>query len=487
MKVLKDILYGVSIDQLQGSTLKEVQGVYFDSRKVVAQSLFVATKGVQVNGHIFIETAIEKGATVVVCEDLPGLTHAEVTYVVVPNSQEALGVMAANWFDHPSKKLSLIGVTGTNGKTTVTSLLYALFTKAGYPSGLISTIKILVGEKAYETAHTTPDVWTINAYLQEMVSEGLSHCFMEVSSHGIAQMRIKGLTFEGAIFTNLSQDHLDYHKTFANYRDTKKLLFDGLSPTAFALVNSDDKNGLFMLQNTKAKKMSYGLKGVADFKAQILENQFSGQLLKIDQQEVWTTLLGQFNAYNILAIYATATLLELNTLEVLQHISTLENVAGRFEYFIFKNQITAIVDYAHTPDALDNILETIGQIRTKNEKLITVVGCGGDRDQGKRPLMGAIAAEKSDTVILTSDNPRSETPIAIIEQMEAGVSPVDIKKVLVVENRKQAIKTACMMATPKDIILIAGKGHEKYQDIKGVKTPFDDYEIVKNHLDLLDH
>jgi UDP-N-acetylmuramoyl-L-alanyl-D-glutamate--2,6-diaminopimelate ligase len=330
-------------------------------------------------------------------------------------------------------------------------------------------------------------VWTINAYLQEMVSEGLSHCFMEVSSHGIAQMRIKGLTFEGAIFTNLSQDHLDYHKTFANYRDTKKLLFDGLSPTAFALVNSDDKNGLFMLQNTKAKKMSYGLKGVADFKAQILENQFSGQLLKIDQQEVWTTLLGQFNAYNILAIYATATLLGLNTLEVLQHISTLENVAGRFQYFISKNQITAIVDYAHTPDALDNILETIGQIRTKNEKLITVVGCGGDRDQGKRPLMGAIAAEKSDTVILTSDNPRSETPIAIIEQMEAGVSPVDIKKVLVVENRKQAIKTACMMATPKDIILIAGKGHEKYQDIKGVKTPFDDYEIVKNHLDLLDH
>ena len=486
MKVLKDILYGVSIDQLQGSTLKTLSGLFFDSRKVVANSLFVATKGVQVDGHDYIEKAIELGAYVVVCETLPLQIDPAVSYVLVPNSQEALGIMSANWFDHPSKKIALIGVTGTNGKTTVTSLLHALFSKAGYPSGLISTIKILVGNTAYETSHTTPDVWTVNAYLNEMVSQGLSYCFMEVSSHGIAQMRIKGLTFKGAIFTNLTQDHLDYHKTFANYRDTKKQLFDGLNAHAFALVNADDKNGMYMLQNTMAKKMSYGLKAVADFKAQLLENQFSGQLLKINQQEVWTTLVGTFNAYNVLAIYATASLLGLPEIEVLQHISSLENVAGRFQYFISKNQITAIVDYAHTPDALENILDTIGQIRTRNEKLITVVGCGGDRDKGKRPQMGRVGAAKSDTLILTSDNPRSEDPLEIIAQMEAGVSAVDVKKVLVVAHRKQAIKTACMMAGPKDIILIAGKGHEKHQEIMGVKSPFDDYEIVKNHLALLE-
>ena len=486
MKELKDLLYGVSISAVNGSTIKAIDGLCFDSRESTKKSLFVAVKGLSVDGHTYIDIAINKGAVGVVCEELPASLTSGVTYVQVANSQEALAVMAANWYDHPSKSLSLIGVTGTNGKTTVSSLLHQLFTKAGYPCGLISTIKILVGETAYPTAHTTPDPLTINAYLHEMVQAGMSYCFMEVSSHGIAQMRTKGLVFQGAIFTNLSQDHLDYHKTFAAYRDTKKKLFDGLSKDAFALVNADDKNGMVMLQNTKAKKVTYGLKGMADFKAQVLENQFSGQLLKIDQKEVLTSLLGVFNAYNLLAIYAAASLLGLPELEVLKHISALENVVGRFQYLVSKDQITAIVDYAHTPDALENILDTISGIRTKNEKLITVVGCGGDRDKGKRPLMGRIAAEKSDLLILTSDNPRSEQAAIIIEEMEAGVSAVDIKKVLVIENRKQAIKTACQLAGPKDIILIAGKGHEHYQEVNGVRSPFNDFEIVKEHLTLLE-
>lgn len=486
MKAIKDLLFGVSIDAVSGRTSEQVSGIVHDSRKVIASSLFVAVRGLQTDGHDYIDIAISAGAKAIVCEHMPSHTVAGVVYIAVADAQEALAILASNWYDQPSKQLSLIGVTGTNGKTTVSSLLHQLFTRAGYPCGLISTIKILVGDAAFPTTHTTPDPLVINHYLHEMVVAGMSYCFMEVSSHGIAQKRIEGLEFRGAIFTNLSQDHLDYHKTFAGYRDTKKRLFDGLSKKAFTLTNSDDKNGLFMLQNTAAKKYSYGLKGLADFKAQILENQFSGQLLKIGSQEVWTSLLGTFNAYNLLAIYATATLLGLEELEVLEHISALENVAGRFQYTVSKEEITAIVDYAHTPDALANILDTVNGIRTKNERLITVVGCGGDRDITKRPLMGGIAAEKSDKVIFTSDNPRSENPTDIIAQMEAGVSAVDTKKILWIENRKQAIKTACQLASPKDIILIAGKGHENYQEINGVRSPFNDFEIVKEHLTLLE-
>ncbi len=485
MKLIKDLLYGVSIVSVSGNTSELVSGIAYDSRKVSESYLFVAIKGLQSDGHDFIDKAIASGATAVVCQHMPSLVAEGVNYIVVSDTQAALAILASNWYDQPSKSISLVGVTGTNGKTTVSSLLHQLFSRAGYPCGLISTIKILVGTDAHPTTHTTPDPLVINSYLQQMVLAGMSYCFMEVSSHGIAQKRIQGLQFKGAIFTNLSQDHLDYHKTFAGYRDTKKLLFDGLSKQAFAITNSDDKNGLFMLQNSAAKKYSYGLKSLADFKAQILENQFSGQLLKINQQELWTSLLGEFNAYNLLAIYATATLLGLEDLEVLEHLSALENVAGRFQYVVSKEGITAIVDYAHTPDALANILDTIERIRTKNERLITVVGCGGDRDQGKRPLMGGIAAEKSDTIIFTSDNPRSENPSVIIEQMEAGVSASDIKKILVIENRKQAIKTACQLAGPKDIILIAGKGHEDFQEINGVRTFFSDFEIVKEHLTLL--
>lgn len=486
MKAIKDLIYGVSIASVSGSTSVEVSGIAYDSRALTKSSLFVAIKGLQVDGHDYIDTAIKKGAIAVVCEHMPLVLIEGVSYVKVSDTQAALAILAANWYDQPSKSLSLIGVTGTNGKTTVSSLLHQLFSRAGYPCGLISTIKILVGNETYPTSHTTPDPLVINKFLQQMVTAGMQYCFMEVSSHGIAQMRIQGLEFAGAVFTNLSQDHLDYHKTFASYRDTKKKLFDCLSKKAFALANADDKNGLYMLQNSPAKPLTYALKGLADYKAFLLESQFSGQLLKIDQQEVWTSLLGTFNAYNILAIYATAIQLGLPKLEVLQHISALENVAGRFQYTVSKEQITAIVDYAHTPDALSNILDTIAAIRTKNEKLITVVGCGGDRDAAKRPIMGGIAAAKSDTVIFTSDNPRSENPASIIEAMEAGVSAVDIKKVLVIENRKQAIKTACQLAAPKDIILIAGKGHENYQETNGHKTVFNDFEIVKEHLTLLE-
>ena len=485
MKAIKDLLYGVSLVAVSGNTSSAVSGLVSDSRKIIKNSLFIAIKGLNSDGHDYIESVLEQGATAIVCETLPPLQRPGICYVQVSNGQEALAIMAAHWYDNPSKSLALIGVTGTNGKTTVSSLLHQLFTRAGFPSGLISTIKILVGETVFPTTHTTPDPLVINAHLQKMVQAGMQYCFMEVSSHGIAQMRIQGLVFEGAIFTNLSQDHLDYHKTFAAYRDTKKILFDSLSKGAFALTNADDKNGLYMLQNSPARKHTYGLKGIADFKAMVLESQFSGQLLKINQQEVWSSLLGQFNAYNLLAIYATATLLGLPELEILQHLSALENVAGRFQYLVSKEQITAIVDYAHTPDALANVLDTIGSIRTKNEKLITVVGCGGDRDAAKRPLMGAIAAEKSEVLILTTDNPRFENPADIIAAMEAGVSAVDIKKVLVIENRGQAIKTACQLAGPKDIILIAGKGHENYQEIQGLRTPFDDFEVVKAHLTLL--
>ncbi len=428
MKLLKDILYGVGLTAVSGSTSVMVNTVCFDSRKVGMDDVFVAIKGTITDGHQYIEKAINQGAKAIICEELPEQMVNGITYAEVDNGNKALAIMASNFYDNPSKNLRLVGVTGTNGKTTISSLLYQLFKKAGFKVGLISTIKIMVDDAEYSTSHTTPDALTINSHLNLMNEAGVEFCFMEVSSHGIHQKRTEGLVFEGAIFTNLSHDHLDYHKTFAEYRDTKKILFDNLPKKAFALTNIDDKNGLVMLQNTKARKFTYALKTFADYRAQILENQFDGQLLKIDDNELWTKLIGHFNAYNILAIYATADLLGLEKLETLRILSELENVDGRFQYYISRERITAIVDYAHTPDALKNVLDTINTLRTGNENVITVVGCGGDRDRSKRPVMGHIASEMSNTAIFTSDNPRSESPNAIIGEMEAGVEPQNAKK-----------------------------------------------------------
>ncbi|MER3318770.1 MAG: UDP-N-acetylmuramoyl-L-alanyl-D-glutamate--2,6-diaminopimelate ligase [Allomuricauda sp.] len=485
MKLLKDILYGVSLSAVSGDTNIMVNKVHFDSRKVEMDDVFVAVRGTVTDGHKYIQKAVDSGARAIVCEELPEIMVNGVTYLQVTDCNSALAIIASNFYDNPSKNLKLVGVTGTNGKTTVTTLLYNLFKKAGFKVGLISTIKVLVDEKEYKTSHTTPDVLTINDYLSKMNDVGVEFCFMEVSSHGIHQKRAEGLHFEGAIFTNLSHDHLDYHKTFAEYRDTKKKLFDGLPKTAFALVNIDDKNGLVMLQNTKAKKYTYALKSFADYRAQILEKQFNGQLLKVDDNELWSKLIGDFNAYNLLAIYATADILGLEKLETLRLMSELENVDGRFQYFISKEKITAIVDYAHTPDALKNVLVTINALRTGNENVITVVGCGGDRDKSKRPVMGYIASEMSNQAIFTSDNPRTESPSAIIEEMEAGVEPQNTRKVLSIENRKQAIKTACKLAVANDIILVAGKGHETYQETNGVRVDFDDFKELKEALESL--
>jgi UDP-N-acetylmuramoyl-L-alanyl-D-glutamate--2,6-diaminopimelate ligase len=485
MKLLKDILYGVGLNAVSGDTNVMVNNIHFDSRKVEMDDVFVAVRGTVTDGHNYIQKAVDSGARAIVCEELPELMVNGVTYLEVTDCNSALAVIASNFYDNPSKNLKLVGVTGTNGKTTVTTLLYNLFKKAGFKVGLISTIKVMVDEVEYPTTHTTPDVLTINGYLSKMNAAGVEFCFMEVSSHGIHQKRSEGLHFTGAIFTNLSHDHLDYHKTFAEYRDTKKKLFDGLPKTAFALVNIDDKNGLVMLQNTKAKKYTYALKTYADYRAQILEKQFNGQLLKVDDNELWSRLIGDFNAYNMLAIYATADILGLEKMEILRLMSELENVDGRFQYYISKNKITAIVDYAHTPDALKNVLVTINALRTGNENVITVVGCGGDRDKSKRPVMGHIATEMSNQAIFTSDNPRTESPSAIIEEMEAGVEPQNARKVLSIENRKQAIKTACKLAVPNDIILVAGKGHETYQETNGVRVEFDDFKEVKEALESL--
>ena len=390
--------------------------------------------------------------------------------------------MASHFYGNPSAELQLVGVTGTNGKTTIATLLYTLFTSAGYKVGLLSTIKVIIGATEHPATHTTPDSLAINKYLRQMVDGGVAYCFMEVSSHGIDQKRTEGLHFAGGIFTNLSHDHLDYHTSFKQYRDVKKTFFDGLPKTAFALTNADDKNGPVMLQNTKARKYTYALKTIADYKAQILENQLQGLLLKINNQELWVKLIGNFNAYNLLAIYATAEQLGLEELEILQLLSTLESVDGRFQYLVSEGKITAIIDYAHTPDALKNVLETINTIRSGNEQLITVVGCGGDRDVEKRPKMGAIAAQLSTKVIFTSDNPRSENPDSIIQQIEAGVPPQHYKKTIAITDRKQAIKTACQMANEHDIILVAGKGHETYQEIQGVRSEFDDRKTISELL-----
>jgi UDP-N-acetylmuramoyl-L-alanyl-D-glutamate--2,6-diaminopimelate ligase len=480
LKYLKDILYTVAITKVFGSTNIAVKNLVFDSRKIEKNDVFIAQKGVSVDGHLYIEKAIRLGAIVIICEDFPEVQKEGITYVQVADANAALAIMASNFYDNPSSKMPLVGVTGTNGKTTIASLLYQLFKKAGYKVGLLSTVKILVDEVAYKATHTTPDSVTINSYLDKMVAAGVDFCFMEVSSHGIHQKRTEGLTFAGGIFTNLSHDHLDYHETFAAYRNVKKRFFDGLPKEAFALTNIDDKNGNFMLQNTKAKKKTYALQTVADFKVKILEKQLSGTLITVDGTEVWTKLIGVFNIYNLTAIIATAELLGLEKLETLTIISELESVSGRFEYVVSQGGITAIIDYAHTPDALKNVLETINDIRTGNQKVITVVGCGGDRDKTKRPKMAHIASQLSSQAIFTSDNPRTENPQTILDEIAAGVSPENDRKTLTVLDRRQAIKTACKLSEAGDIILIAGKGHEDYQEINGVRTHFDDLEEVKN-------
>ncbi len=485
MKILKDILYKVAIESVTGSTEIDIHKIDFDSRKIEANDVFVAIRGSLSDGHDYIEKAIQLGAVAIICDTLPENIEKGITYIKVKDTNTALAFMAANFFGNPSEKLKLVGVTGTNGKTTIASLLFQLFQKAGFKVGLLSTVKIMVDETEYKATHTTPDSITINYYLNEMIGAGVTHCFMEVSSHGIHQKRTEALHFVGGIFTNLSHDHLDYHPTFAEYRDVKKSFFDSLPKTAFALSNIDDKNGTVMLQNTVARKFTYALKSYADFKATILESQLSGLLLKVNDNEVWVKLIGTFNAYNVLAIYGTAIELGMDSLEALRLLSDLESVSGRFQYIVSEGSITAIVDYAHTPDALDNVLKTINDIRTKNEQLITVVGCGGNRDKTKRPIMAKIASDLSDKAILTSDNPRNEDPEVILDEMEKGVEAHNYKKILRITDRKQAIKTACQLAQPNDIILIAGKGHETYQEINGVRHHFDDMETVKEILEQL--
>ncbi len=482
MITLKDILYKVSLEKVVGNTAVAFRELQFDSRKVGLDDVFIAIKGTQSDGHQFIKKAIDQGALAVVCQQIPKEIINGITYLQVQDTQQALAIMASHFYGNPSAELQLVGVTGTNGKTTIATLLYTLFKSAGYKVGLLSTIKVIIGTTEHAATHTTPDSLAINKYLRQMVDAGVAYCFMEVSSHGIDQKRTEGLHFAGGIFTNLSHDHLDYHTSFKQYRDVKKTFFDGLPKTAFALTNADDKNGPVMLQNTKARKYTYALKTIADYKAQILENQLQGLLLKINNQELWVKLIGNFNAYNLLAIYATAEQLGLEELEILQLLSTLESVDGRFQYLVSEGKITAIIDYAHTPDALKNVLETINTIRSGNEQLITVVGCGGDRDVEKRPKMGAIAAQLSTKVIFTSDNPRSENPDTIIQHIEAGVPPQHYKKTIAISDRKQAIKTACQMANEHDIILVAGKGHETYQEIQGVRSEFDDRKTISELL-----
>ena len=485
MKQLKDILYKVHIEAVHGATDITVSKIEFDSRKIELNDVFVAIRGTLSDGHDYIEKALSLGAIAVICEEFPSVIVNGVTYIKVKDSNEALAFLAANYYENPSENIRLVGVTGTNGKTTIASLLYQLFKKAGYKVGLLSTVKIMVDEQEFKATHTTPDSLTINKYLDLMVQEGCEFCFMEVSSHGVHQKRTEALRFEGGVFTNLSHDHLDYHNTFAEYRDVKKSFFDNLPKSAFAITNIDDKNGLVMLQNTKARKLTYALKSYADYKAQILENQLSGLLLKINENEVWVKLIGSFNAYNLLAIYGVAVELGIEKTEALRLLSELESVSGRFQFIVSDSKITAIVDYAHTPDALENVLKTIEDIRTKNEQLITVVGCGGDRDKTKRPIMANIASSMSDKAIFTSDNPRTENPETIIEEMEKGVEPQNFKKTVSILDRKQAIKTACQLANPNDIILIAGKGHETYQEINGVRHDFDDLKIVTELLQQL--
>jgi UDP-N-acetylmuramoyl-L-alanyl-D-glutamate--2,6-diaminopimelate ligase len=486
VKLLKDILYKAGILEVLGSTNIAITALSFDSRRVEKDSLFIAVKGTQSDGHKYINDTIAKGAIAILCEEFPADVNEKITYIKVKDSTAAMGIVAANFYDNPSEKIKLVGVTGTNGKTTTVTLLFNLFRKLGYKVGLLSTVKNQINNDIIPATHTTPDSIQLNALLSQMIEKGCTHCFMEVSSHAVVQNRIAGVHFTGAVFTNITHDHLDYHKTFDEYIKAKKKFFDTLSSDAFALTNRDDVNGQVMLQNTRASKKTYSLRSMADFKCKVVENQFSGLLLNIDNQEVWTKLIGSFNAYNLLAVYATAILLKEDKTNVLTTLSTLNSVEGRFQYIRTENGVIGIVDYAHTPDALMNVLKTINDIRTGNEKVITVVGCGGDRDSVKRPVMAKIACDLSTKVILTSDNPRSEEPEMIIKEMQAGVDAVNKKKTISMTDRAEAIKTACSYAEPGDIILIAGKGHEKYQEIKGVKHEFDDMLVLQENLKLFD-
>lgn len=486
MKALKDILYKVSLVSTHGSMDASVGHITFDSRTVTKGSTFVAISGTQVDGHQFIPQAIDKGAIAIISEILPQTENKGVTYVQVANSHKALGIMAANFYDNPSEKLKLIAITGTNGKTTTATLLHQVFMEMGHISGLLSTVENKINDTVIQATHTTPDALAINELLLKMLHAGCTHCFIEASSHAIVQERTAGLNLAGAVFTNISHDHLDYHGTFDEYIKAKKKLFDELPKGAFALVNADDKRGLVMLQNTKASKYTYALKYPADFKAKIISNTLQGLELDIQGRPVWFRLIGTFNAYNLLAVLGTGVLLGEDEEEIMMQLSKMKGAQGRFEPSEHLG-IISIVDYAHTPDALENVLKTIQDVRTGGEQVITVVGCGGNRDKGKRPIMASIASRFSDKLILTSDNPRDEEPMDILKDMEAGINPVAYRKVLTIADRKEAIKTACVMASKGDIILIAGKGHETYQEIKGIKHPFDDRAIAKELLNLIHH
>lgn len=476
--IITELVNRIPVVEIHGDNNREISELVFDSRKVAENSLYIAIRGTVVDGHSFIASSIEKGATTIVCEEFPETLAENVTYIKVKDSAKALGHLASNFYGNPSRKLKLIGVTGTNGKTSVSTLLFDVFRNLGYDSALLSTVEIRIGEEIIPATHTTPDVITINKILAEAVEKGCEFAFMEVSSHGIAQNRIEGLHFKVAGFTNLTHDHLDYHKTFEEYLKTKKRFFDELEDTAIAITNVDDKNGNVMLQNTKAKKKSYALKTMADYHGKLLEVDFNGMLLNFNGKEFWTTLTGKFNVYNLLLVFGIAAELGFEQDEILQAVSKLKRVNGRFETFKSDGGIFFIVDYAHTPDALENILDSINDIRTKNERLITVFGCGGDRDHSKRPEMGNIATKKSTLTIITSDNPRTEDPGQIIKEIEAGVEPQNFSKYTSIPDRKEAIKMAIRFAEPKDIVLVAGKGHETYQEINGVKHHFDDKEVI---------
>jgi UDP-N-acetylmuramoyl-L-alanyl-D-glutamate--2,6-diaminopimelate ligase len=477
--ILSEILYKVSLQAVSGKTDIEINSIIFDSRKVQKDSLFVAIGGTQVDGHDFIVKAIELGASAILCEHLPETLNEEITYIQVENSARAMGFAAANFYQHPSKKLKLVGVTGTNGKTSIATLLFRLFRRLGYRCGLLSTVQNQIDDDIIPSTHTTPDSVKVNELLADMVQKGVSYCFMEVSSHAVVQERITGLEFVGGIFTNLTHDHLDFHGTVDNYLKAKKGFFDQLPASAFALVNTDDKVGKVMLQNTAARKETYSLKNIGTFKGKVLACGLLGLQMEIDNKEVWFKLIGSFNAYNLLGVYGAAILLGEDSDEVLMQLSDIQPPAGRFEQVVSKKNIVGIVDYAHTPDALKNVLETIVDLREGNQTIITVVGCGGNRDATKRPIMAEIACKFSDKVILTSDNPRNEDPMDILEQMQKGVSAIHFKKTQTIEDRHEAILAAVKMAKPEDIILVAGKGHETYQEIKGVKHHFDDKEVLR--------
>lgn len=479
---LSDILDGIEVQRIEGKTDLLVNNLVFDSRKAGKGDLFIAVKGTHIDGHQFIAEVVGQGVVAVICQDLPSEMLPDVTYIVVLNSAVALAKAASAFFDHPSRKLKVIGITGTNGKTSTVFFLYHLFKSLGFKVGLLSTIENLIGDERIPSTHTTADALQISDNLNKMVEQGCDYCFMEMSSHAIDQERIAGLKIHGAVFTNITHDHLDYHQTFEKYISAKKKLFDQLPADAFALVNVDDRNGMVMLQNTAARKLTYSLKSPSDFKAKIIENRFEGLHLNIENRELWCRLVGSFNAYNLMAVYAVARVEGFQPEEVLPQLSKLSPVEGRFQVIQSKAGITAIVDYAHTPDALKNVLQTINAVRPGNEHLITIIGAGGDRDRLKRPILAKVACQLSDRVILTSDNPRSESPEAIIAEMEAGLDSQMKRKAIKITDRRDAIKTAVMISLKGDIILVAGKGHETYQEIHGVKHHFDDREIVNEYL-----